>query len=85
MEKILSIVIPVYNVEQYLEKCLKSVLDIEHNDEIEVLVINDGSTDGSMSIIEKYKNLYPLTVIVVDKENGGHGSAWNVGLKLVNI
>lgn len=84
MEKILSIIIPVYNVEQYLEKCLESVLEIKHKEEIEVLVINDGSTDGSLSIIERYKSLYPSVMTVVDKENGGHGSAWNVGLKLAS-
>lgn len=47
MEKILSIIIPVYNVEQYLDKCLSSVLNINQREEIEVLAINDGSTDGS--------------------------------------
>lgn len=82
MEKILSIIIPVYNVEQYLDKCLSSVLNINQREKIEVLAINDGSTDGSLEILKKYQKEYPSVLQVVDKQNGGHGSAWNEGLRL---
>ena len=82
MEKILSIIIPVYNVEQYLDKCLSSVLNINQREEIEVLAINDGSTDGSLEILKKFQKEYPSVLQVIDKQNGGHGSAWNEGLKL---
>lgn len=72
MEKILSIIIPVYNVEQYLDKCLSSVLNINQREEIEVLAINDGSTDGSLEILKKFQKEYPSVLQVIDKQNGGH-------------
>lgn len=82
MEKILSIIIPVYNVEVYLEKCLSSVLSIQQNESIEVWAINDGSTDGSLKILKDFQKHYPSILRVIDKPNGGHGSAWNEGLRL---
>lgn len=80
--KLLSIIIPVYNVEAYLRKCLDSLLlSKEWMEKLEVIVVNDGTPDNSMSIANEYSKKYPGTFRIIDKENGGHGSAWNVGLK----
>ncbi len=82
MKKILTIVIPTYNVEKYLDRCLISLLANEKtNEDIELLIVNDGSKDSSLEIAKKYEKKYPNTVIVIDKENGGHGSTINVGMK----
>ena len=79
--KLLSIVIPTYNTEQYLRRCLDSVLTSEVLPELEVLVVNDGSKDRSPEIAREYEARYPDTVTLIDKENGGHGSTINEGLR----
>lgn len=81
MKKILSIVIPAYNVEKYLERCLKSFEVKEILDSIEVLIINDGSRDNTEIIAKKYCEKYPGTYILYNKENGGHGSGINYGIR----
>ena len=82
MDKILTIIIPVYNVEQYIRQCLDSViLDEEQMKWLEVIIVNDGTPDQSGIIAHEYESKYPQSIKVIDKENGGHGSAWNVGLK----
>ena len=79
--KLLSIVIPTYNTEHYLARCLDSLLTEEVLKELEVIVVNDGSKDGSLAIAKRYAKRYPRTVTVIDRENGGHGSTINAGLK----
>lgn len=79
--KKLSLVIPVYNVEAYLRECLDSVLS-QKNVEMEVILVNDGSTDGSKLILEEYVSRYPELFILVDKQNGGLGDARNCGAAL---
>lgn len=81
MEKILSIVIPAYNVEKYLDRCLQSFEAAEILDKIEVLVINDGSKDKTPDIAEQYCAKYPDTYFLYNKENGGHGSGINYGIR----
>lgn len=81
MEKILSIVIPAYNVEKYLEKCLASFEIQAILDRIEVLVINDGSKDHTAEIAQRYCEKYPETYFLYNKENGGHGSGINYGIR----
>ena len=76
----LSLIIPVYNVEKYLERCLESVVNQTFKD-IEIIIVNDGSTDNSKSIIEKYLKQYPEKIKYYEKENGGLSSARNYGLK----
>ena len=80
--KILSIVIPTYNMEKYLHKCLDSLIVSDENMQLlEVLVINDGSKDSSSNIAHEYEKKYPQTIRVIDKENGNYGSCINRGLK----
>ena len=82
MEKILTIIIPVYKVEQYIKQCLDSViLEEDQMKCLEVIIVNDGTPDQSGTIAHEYESRYPQSIKVIDKENGGHGSAWNVGLK----
>jgi len=81
MEKLLSVVVPAYNVEQYLQSCLDSLLQTEEREKTEILVVDDGSKDATWSIAENYQNKYPSIVRAIHKENGGHGSTINVGIK----
>ncbi|MDR1015757.1 MAG: glycosyltransferase, partial [Coriobacteriales bacterium] len=73
-----SVIIPVYNAERYLEECLDGVLGQTLRD-IEVICVNDGSTDGSRSILARYARA-DSRVVLIDKENGGQSSARNAGL-----
>ena len=77
----LSIIVPVYNVENYIEKCLVSLL-FQSLKEIEIIVVNDGSTDDSCKIINKIMEIYPNRIQYYEKENGGQGSARNLGIEL---
>lgn len=79
--KTLTIVVPAYNVEKYLEQCLESFVIPEIMAELEVLIINDGSTDSSPQIGGKYASQYPETFRLITKENGGHGSTINKGIE----
>lgn len=79
--KILTIVVPVYNVEKYLDQCLKSFVIFELLEKLEVLIINDGSSDSSSAIGQTYVNEYPNTFRMITKENGGHGSTINLGIQ----
>lgn len=82
MNKTLTIIIPTYNMEKYLQKCLDSLLISDENMEyLEVLVVNDGSKDSSSQIAHEYEEKYPQTFRVIDKENGNYGSCINRGLK----
>lgn len=82
MSKVLTVVIPSYNVEQFLEKTVQSFLDEEILDDIEILIVNDGSKDQTKEIGLEFEKKYPQSVKLVDKENGGHGSTINKGLLL---
>ena len=80
-EKILSIVIPTYNIENYLRVCLKSFENNKLLDYVDIIIVNDGSTDNSSKIAKEFVNMYPDSYKLIDKENGGHGSTINRGLK----
>lgn len=73
----ISIIIPIYNVERYLRRCLESVFQ-QHTQETEVILLNDGSTDSSIAFCKEYKKRYPETIIF-NKENGGLSDARNAG------
>lgn len=75
-----SIVVPVYNLEFYIERCLDS-LARQTLAGIEVIVVNDGSTDDSQLIIDEFVERYPQIIRSFEKTNGGHGSACNVGIE----
>ncbi|MGL6064067.1 MAG: glycosyltransferase [Fusobacteriaceae bacterium] len=77
----LSIIVPIYMVEDYLEECLDSLYKIE-GIEKEIILVNDGSPDNSYLIIEKFKKKYPRETVVIEKENGGLSSARNLGIKV---
>lgn len=79
-EPVLTIVIPAYNVEAYLEKCIHSMIFHRNVNKTEIIVVNDGSTDGTLKIAEKYEKLTNGVVWVINKENGGHGSTINIGI-----
>lgn len=82
MEKLLTVVVPSYNMEKLLHRCLDSLL-IENSDlfnRLEVLVINDGSKDSTSAIAHEYERRYPDVFHVIDKENGNYGSCINRGI-----
>lgn len=79
MKKVISIIIPTYNMESYLDACLSSLI-IGGLERIEVIVVNDGSSDGSMRIAQSYVDKYPESFLIIDKENGNYGSCINHGL-----
>lgn len=88
MKKILSIIVPTYNMEAYLDKCLSSLIvgdaESELMEMLEVLVVNDGSTDRSSEIAHSYEERFPNTFRVIDKENGNYGSCINAALPQTN-
>lgn len=79
--KILSIIIPSYNVSQYICKTIDSFLVEEVINNIEIIIVNDGSKDNTLEIAKEYQIRYPESIIVIDKENGGHGSGINKGVE----
>lgn len=80
-DKLLTVTVPAYNVEAWIDQTLTSMLQEEILDELEILVVNDGSKDRTEEIGLSYQEKYPETVRVITKENGGHGSTINTGIK----
>lgn len=78
-----SVIVPVYNVENYIDKCLNSLVN-QTLEDIEIIIINDGSTDNSETIIKKYIEKCPEKIKYYIKQNGGLSDARNFGLKYVN-
>ena len=74
-----SIIVPIYNTEQYLNKCLDSLVNQTLQD-VEIILINDGSTDNSQNIIDEYSAKYPNKIKSFTKENGGQATARNLGI-----
>lgn len=79
MEKIVSFIIPAYNSEAFLDKYIPSFLVEEVLDKLEIIIVNDGSTDRTEEIAKKYAAKYPKSVFVITQENKGHGGAINTG------
>ena len=77
----LSIIVPVYNVEKYLKKCIESLIGLEI-DNYEIILINDGSTDKSLEICETYSKKYPKLIKVINQKNKGLSESRNTGLKI---
>ncbi len=80
--KLISFVIPCYNSSKFMSKALDSILNVKGD--IEVIIVNDGSSDTTLDVAKSFEKKYPKIVKVIDKENGGHGSGVNAGLKLAN-
>lgn len=80
MDSLISVIVPVYNVEKYLEKCIDSIVN-QTFDHLEIILVNDGSTDHSLEICEKYK-VQDKRIKVIDKKNGGLSDARNVGTQV---
>ena len=78
--KLITFTVPCYNSEGYMRKCIDSLL--VGGDDVEIIIVNDGSTDNTASIADEYVKKYPTICRVCHKENGGHGSGVNKGLEL---
>lgn len=81
MEKILTISIAAYNAENDIKRCLNSMICTRVFDKLDIVVINDGSTDSTSNVVENYTSKYPDSIRLINKSNGGHGSTINVGIK----
>lgn len=79
-EEKISVIVPIYNAELYLDRCLKSIINNTHRN-LEIICINDGSTDTSLNILESYKE-NDSRIIVISQENRGVSSARNKGLEI---
>lgn len=84
MDKLLTIAVPAYNMEKYLSRCLDSILLEGQQDYLEVLLINDGSKDNTLAIAREYEKKYSDILTVVDKPNGGWGTAINKAIGLAS-
>ena len=76
---LLSIIIPAFNAENYIEKCINRIVPLLDCD-VECIVVDDGSTDDTAKIADAYAEKYPTIVKAIHKENGGHGDAVNTGI-----
>lgn len=83
-DKLLSLIVPAFNMEAYLRRGLESVIVSDGLDSLEVIVVNDGSTDRTSEIAHEYAAKHPETFRVIDKENGHYGSCVNAGLKVAS-
>lgn len=77
-----DIIIPVYNCRNFIDRCLKSILDQKCQEKLRIILVDDGSTDGSSKIVDNYADNFQ-NIIAIHKKNGGLSSARNAGLKLV--
>lgn len=79
--KTITFAVPCYNSAAYMDKCIESILAFDDSDDIEILIVDDGSTkDDTARKADEWHERYPSTIYAIHKENGGHGSAVNVGL-----
>lgn len=84
MSKVLSIIVPVYNMERYLFDCLNSVVLPNKSEMYEVIVVDDGSQDASREVMKEFYDKYPTIFRIVEKDNGGYGSCFNCGIQLAS-
>ncbi|KFJ04261.1 glycosyltransferase family 2 protein [Bifidobacterium tsurumiense] len=78
--KTLTFVVPAFNMEEYLERCVNSLLSTQRTDDIEVIIVDDGSSDGTAKLADSYANRMPEVVRVIHQPNKGHGGAVNTGV-----
>lgn len=79
----LSVVIPTYNTQDYLERCVESLFDPRIDGKVQIIIVNDGSKDGSLAVAQKLAQEKDF-VLVIDKPNGGHGSTINKGVEVAS-
>ena len=77
----LSIIVPIYNGEKYIKRCINSVLNNKTSYSYELILVNDGSKDRTLEIIKGYKHIYPNKTIIINKKNGGLSDSRNAGLE----
>jgi glycosyltransferase involved in cell wall biosynthesis len=77
--KILSLIVPSYNSEKFLDKCILSFCDETVLDELDIIIVNDGSRDATADVARKYCQMYPDSIRLISQENKGHGGALNTG------
>ena len=82
-DKILSVVVPSYNIAKYIDRLMDSLIRGTGNQtgQVEILLVNDGSKDETSALARRYEEQFPGCVRLIDKENGGHGSAINRGIR----
>lgn len=78
-----SVIVPIYNAQNYLRKCLNSIINQTYQN-IEIICINDGSSDQSVNILKEYQQKYPNRFLVKTIKNGGQANARNIGMELAN-
>lgn len=78
--KTLTFVVPAYNMETYLERCVESLLSATDNSDIEVLIVDDGSSDSTPELADMYERRWPGNVRAIHQVNKGHGGAVNTGI-----
>ena len=81
--KLLSVIIPAYNMEAFLPQCVESIIRTTSRTLVEVVIVNDGSEDKTLRIAQQFVDKYPDTVRLIDKENGNYGSTINAALPVV--
>lgn len=79
-QPLVSILVPIYNVERYLRECLESIV-VQTLDDIEIICIDDGSTDGSLAIVKEYQ-AQDDRIVLITKPNAGYGDTMNRGLEV---
>lgn len=82
MTKLISIIIPTYNMAALLPRCLDSLVSTKYPQHLEAIVVNDGSRDNSLEIAQSYKEQFPEIITVIDKPNGNYGSTINAALPI---
>ncbi|MDR2836648.1 MAG: glycosyltransferase [Bacteroidales bacterium] len=80
--KLLSLAIACYNMEKHIPNCLTSLLTPETSGDLEIILVNDGSKDNSLKIMQEYKEKYPESIVIIDKANGHYGSCINAALDI---
>ena len=78
MDELISVIVPIYNIEMFVERCIKSIVEQSYKN-LEIILIDDGSTDSSGDICEKWKK-FDSRISVIHKKNGGLSDARNFGL-----
>lgn len=83
MNPLLSIIVPAYNISQYINRCIQSLNLIEYTTEVEIIIVNDGSSDNTLDVINQIAAQYTF-IKIIDKPNCGPSSARNAGIKAAN-